>query len=88
MRVQYLRVIHLIVIGNSFDMIIPPENINNFIWMNKSDQKQRLIELYAGILFIGIFLSFLFIMATILIMYYKQITEGYEDKDRFEIMQK
>ena len=63
-------------------------NINNFIWMNKSDQKQRLIELYAGILFIGIFLSFLFIMATILIMYYKQITEGYEDKDRFEIMQK
>lgn len=63
-------------------------NINNFIWTNKSDQKQGLIELYAGILFIGIFLSFLFIMATILIMYYKQITEGYEDKDRFEIMQK
>lgn len=63
-------------------------NINSFIWMNKSDQKQRLIELYAGILFIGIFLSFLFIMATILIMYYKQITEGYEDKDRFEIMKK
>ena len=63
-------------------------NINNFIWLSKSDQKQGLIELYAGILFIGIFLSFLFIMATILIMYYKQITEGYEDKDRFEIMQK
>ena len=33
-------------------------------------------------------LSFLFIMATVLIMYYKQITEGYEDKKRFEIMQK
>ena len=64
------------------------ENINDFIWLSKSDQKQGLIELYAGILFIGIFLSFLFIMATILIMYYKQITEGYEDKDRFEIMQK
>ena len=64
------------------------ENINDFIWTSKSDQKQGLIELYAGILFIGIFLSFLFIMATILIMYYKQITEGYEDKDRFEIMQK
>lgn len=64
------------------------ENINDFIWLSKSDQKQGLIELYAGFLFIGIFLSFLFIMATILIMYYKQITEGYEDKDRFEIMQK
>ena len=44
--------------------------------------------MYAGFLFIGIFLSTLFIMATILIMYYKQITEGYEDKERFEIMQK
>lgn len=64
------------------------ENINDFVWKNKSDQKQGLIEMYAGLLFIGIFLSFLFIMATILIMYYKQITEGYEDKDRFEIMQK
>ena len=64
------------------------ENINDFIWLSKSDVKQGLIELYAGFLFIGIFLSFLFIMATILIMYYKQITEGYEDKDRFEIMQK
>ena len=65
------------------------ENINDFIWLSKSDQKQGLIELYAGFLFIGIFfkLSY-FIMATILIMYYKQITEGYEDKDRFEIMQK
>ena len=60
------------------------ENINDFIWLSKSDQKQGLIELYAGFLFIGIFLSVLFI----LIMYYKQITEGYEDKDRFEIMQK
>ena len=64
------------------------ENINDFVWKNKSDQKRDLIEMYAGLLFIGIFLSFLFIMATILIMYYKQITEGYEDKDRFEIMQK
>lgn len=49
---------------------------------------EDLLSLYANFLFIGIFLSFLFIMATVLIMYYKQITEGYEDKKRFEIMQK
>lgn len=49
---------------------------------------EDLLFLYASFLFIGIFLSFLFIMATVLIMYYKQITEGYEDKKRFEIMQK
>lgn len=41
----------------------------------------------AGLFFIGIFLSMLFVMATVLIMYYKQITEGHEDKDRYEIMQ-
>lgn len=45
-------------------------------------------ELYGGLFFLGIFLGLLFIMATVLIMYYKQISEGYDDKERFEIMQK
>ena len=36
----------------------------------------------------GIFLGFIFLLATVLIIYYKQISEGYEDKARFEIMQK
>lgn len=44
--------------------------------------------LYGGLLFLGIFLGLLFIMATVLIIYYKQIAEGYEDKERFNIMQK
>ena len=42
---------------------------------------------FAGLFFIGIFLGLLFIMATVLIMYYKQLTEGCEDQTRFEIMQ-
>lgn len=41
-----------------------------------------------GFLFLGIFLGFVFLMATTLIIYYKQVSEGYEDKARFEIMQK
>ena len=41
-----------------------------------------------GFLFLGVFLSLLFLMATVLIMYYKQVSEGYEDRERFEIMQK
>ncbi|NLZ46231.1 MAG: ABC transporter permease, partial [Clostridiales bacterium] len=44
--------------------------------------------LYGGFLFLGLFLGTLFTIATILIIYYKQISEGYDDKDRFEIMQK
>ena len=46
---------------------------------------------YAGngsLLFIGIFLGSLFLMGTAMIIYYKQISEGYEDQNRFEIMQK
>lgn len=44
--------------------------------------------LYGGMFFIGIMLSVLFILAAILIIYYKQISEGYEDSSRFAIMQK
>lgn len=43
--------------------------------------------LYGGLMFLGIFLGALFIMATVLIIYYKQITEGYDDRGRFQIMQ-
>lgn len=43
---------------------------------------------YGGLLYLGIFLGLLFIMETVLIIYYKQITEGYDDKERYEIMQK
>lgn len=43
---------------------------------------------YGGLLFLGIFLGALFLMCAVLIIYYKQISEGYDDKSRFEIMQK
>jgi len=44
--------------------------------------------IYGGLFFLGVFLGLLFIMATVLIIYYKQVAEGYDDKERFEIMQK
>ena len=43
---------------------------------------------FGGIFFLGIILSIVFLLATVLIIYYKQITEGYEDERRFEIMRK
>ncbi len=43
---------------------------------------------YGGFLFLGMFLGLLFLLATVLIIYYKQISEGYDDKQRFEIMKK
>ncbi|NLZ34930.1 MAG: ABC transporter permease, partial [Clostridiales bacterium] len=50
--------------------------------------RESFFALYGGLFFLGLFLGFLFIMATVLIMYYKQVSEGYDDKQRFEIMQK
>ncbi len=43
---------------------------------------------YGGIFYLGIILSIVFLAATVLIIYYKQITEGYEDEGRFAIMRK
>lgn len=50
--------------------------------------RESFFSIYGGLFFIGLFLGLLFIMATVLIIYYKQISEGYDDKERFEIMQK
>ena len=50
--------------------------------------RESFYELYGGFLFIGIFLGIIFLMATTLIIYYKQISEGYDDRERYQIMQK
>lgn len=62
---------------------------SNFIGDSECGQIQRegIKGLYGGMFFLGIFLGSIFTMATILIIYYKQISEGYEDKERFRIMQ-
>ncbi|MCU6762203.1 FtsX-like permease family [uncultured Roseburia sp.] len=54
----------------------------------RDQQRGSFYSLYGGMFFIGIFLSMIFLIATILIIYYKQISEGLEDARRFEIMQK
>ena len=54
----------------------------------KVTERSLYLGLVGGLLFVGVFLGTLFIMATILIIYYKQISEGYDDKDRFTIMEK
>lgn len=67
------------------------EDEKDYTWVYtecKGTGKIEMMGLYAGFLFLGIFLSILFVIATVLIMYYKQITEGYQDQERFEIMEK
>lgn len=51
-------------------------------------ERKDFYSLYGGLFYLGIILSIVFIFAAVLIIYYKQISEGYEDQSRFEIMQK
>lgn len=75
------------------------ENVKQFSSQDKTDDIQiryscRALErdgFYSGnigLFFLGIMLGLMFLMATVLIIYYKQVCEGYEDQSRFEIMQK
>ena len=60
-------------------------------WITSGIRQQEYESYYAdngSLLFIGIFLGSLFLMGTAMIIYYKQISERYEDQKRFEIMQK
>lgn len=50
--------------------------------------RRDFLSLHGSLFFLGLFLSVLFTMAAILVIYYKQLSEGYEDKERYEIMQK
>lgn len=53
---------------------------------SRSENEQSFFSLYGGLLYLGVFLGILFLMATVLIMYYKQISEGYDAQRRFLIM--
>ncbi len=53
----------------------------------RAGNREGFMAIYGGLFFLGIFLGTLFVMAMVLIIYYKQISEGYEDRERFAIMQ-
>ena len=54
---------------------------------SRQEMAEEFYAMYGGFLFLGIFLGLLFLMATVLIIYYKQVSEGYEDQRRYQIMQ-
>jgi putative ABC transport system permease protein len=54
--------------------------------VSRQDNEVELYAMYGGFVFLGIFLGLLFLLVTALIIYYKQISEGYEDQRRYQIM--
>lgn len=73
------------------------ENIKNYLdgdveWEmfmvnEKSENAEEFYSMNGAFLFLGVFLGIIFMMAMVLIIYYKQISEGYEDRERYRIMQ-
>lgn len=54
----------------------------------RETNREDIQALYGGLFFLGLFLGIMFLMVTVLIIFYKQISEGYDDKERFAIMEK
>ena len=54
----------------------------------KWEALHNILDMYGTFLFLGILLGFVCLFSTVLIIYYKQISEGYEDRERFQIMEK
>ena len=64
------------------------EKIFHYLIESRADNRGDFISIYGGLFFLGVLLGSVFICAAVLIMYYKQISEGYEDRQRFEVLQK
>ena len=68
-------------------------NVKNYtdvhcLWESTWSMRNELFAIYGSLFFLGILLSMVFLFATALIIYYKQISEGYDDRGRFQILQK
>ena len=74
---------------NNFSHNLKNEDGYGLWWrLLQADAIAQMNALFGGVLFIGIFLSIIFMVGTVLVIYYKQISEGYEDRERFVILQK
>lgn len=64
------------------------EKEGNINIVGKAENEINFKGFYASFLFIGMFISMIFVVSQVVIMYYKQISEGYEDKGKFGLMRK
>lgn len=64
------------------------KEISSYWVESRQENEQNFYLLYGGLFFLGIFLGTMFLMVTIMIIFYKQITEGYDDRERYQILEK
>ena len=83
---EQLDALHALLSDPAFESAAEAANVQYTTDM-RADGYPTLRSMYGGFLFLGFFLGFVFLFATVLIIYYKQVSEGYEDRARFQIMQ-
>lgn len=83
---EQLDALHALLGDPAFESAAEAANVNYTTDM-RADGYPTLRSTYGGFLFLGFFLGFVFLFATVLIIYYKQVSEGYDDRGRFRIMQ-
>lgn len=64
------------------------KEISSYLVESRQENEQNFYLLYGGLFFLGIFLGTMFLMVTVMIIFYKQITEGYDDRERYQILEK
>ena len=78
-------------IRDRFMSLSEGDDSGNYVYWHaesKAASRAEYVALFGGLFFLGILLGAVFLFGTVLIMYYKQISEGYEDQDRFDILMK
>ena len=83
---EQLDALHALLSDPAFASAAEAANVQYTTDM-RADGYPTLRSMYGGFLFLGFFLGFVFLFATVLIIYYKQVSEGYDDCGRFRIMQ-
>ncbi len=83
---EQLNALHALLSDPELESAAVAANVNYTTDM-RADGYPTLRSTYGGFLFLGFFLGFVFLLATVLIIYYKQVSEGYDDCGRFRIMQ-
>lgn len=83
---EQLDALHALLSDPELESAAVAANVNYTTDM-RADGYPTLRSTYGGFLFLGFFLGFVFLFATVLIIYYKQVSEGYDDRGRFRIMQ-
>lgn len=94
----YENILGINITGTETEKIACSGNVENYssgekygvVWRRvrgRAVNRKELLALYGGFFFLGIFLGIVFLAVTVMIIFYKQVSEGYEDKERYRIME-